>query len=149
LSKVIVIGLDGATFKLIRPWVEQGKLPNFADLMEEGCWGPLNSSLPPLTVPAWQVMFTGKNPGKLGLFGMASRKKDYYSIGGPPVDWEDIYPLWEIAERFTVEASVINVPTTSVPDSGFSGTFIAGTGPMIGKSVNEKLAQPEDLNSWL
>lgn len=149
MSKVIVIGLDGATFELIEPWVEKGKLPNFGLLMEGGAWGPLKSTLPPLTVPAWATMFTGKNPGKLGLFGMASRKKNDYFIGGPPVDWEDIYPIWEIAEKFALEASVINVPTTSVPDTGFSGPFIAGTGPMIGKSESGKLAQPEELNNWL
>ena len=149
MSKVLVIGLDGATFELIEPWVEEGELPTFSRLMSEGSWGALKSTLPPLTVPAWAAMFTGKNPARLGLFGLADRKKGEYSIGGPPLSWEDLHPIWESAERFEREASVISVPTTSVPASGFSGNFVAGTGPMIGKSVNDKLAQPDSLDNWL
>ena len=37
--RVFVIGLDGGTYDLIRPWVEQGKLPTFARLMDGGTWG--------------------------------------------------------------------------------------------------------------
>ena len=34
--KVVVIGLDGATFDLIHPWVKEGHLPTFKRMMEEG-----------------------------------------------------------------------------------------------------------------
>jgi len=40
-SKVIVIGLDGATWDLIKPWADEGKLPTFKKLMKEGAWGEL------------------------------------------------------------------------------------------------------------
>ena len=149
MSKVFVIGLDGATFELIEPWVEEGKLPTFKKLMDEGSWGPLKSTLPPLTVPAWATMFTGKNPGKLGLFGLASRKKEDYSIGGPPLSWDDIYPVWEILERSNSNSTVISVPTTSVPEKDFGGTFVAGTGPMIGKGSEDKIAIPASLDQRL
>ncbi len=32
--RVIVIGLDGATFDLILPWVKEGHLPTFKKVME-------------------------------------------------------------------------------------------------------------------
>ena len=35
-SRLSVIGLDGATFRLIGPWVNEGKLPVLGKLMEEG-----------------------------------------------------------------------------------------------------------------
>lgn len=66
--KVAVIGLDGATFDLLNPWINQGKLPTFKKLMDMGCWGPLESTLPPLSPPAWTSFMTGKNPGKHGIF---------------------------------------------------------------------------------
>lgn len=39
--KVLVIGLDGATWDLIKPWAEEGKLPTFKKLMEGGRGGEL------------------------------------------------------------------------------------------------------------
>ena len=65
---VFMIGWDGATFDLIRPWVAEGKLPNIARLMEKGVHGPRRSTIPPWTFPAWTSFMTGKNPGKHGIF---------------------------------------------------------------------------------
>ena len=49
MSRLLIIGLDGATFDLIHPWAAQGKLPNLQRLMEDGTWAPLESTLPPMT----------------------------------------------------------------------------------------------------
>jgi len=70
---VFVIGLDGATFDLVKPWVEDGKLPTFGKLMRGGVYGELKSVIPPTTIPAWQCFMTGKNPGKLGVFDFTRR----------------------------------------------------------------------------
>ena len=66
--KTIVIGLDGASFDLINPWLRAGKLPNLQSLMDNGVKGRLKSCLPPTTSPNWKCYSTGKNPGKLGMF---------------------------------------------------------------------------------
>lgn len=50
--KVIVIGLDGATFDLIKPWAAEGKLPTLRKLMAEGVHGTLTSTIPFATIPA-------------------------------------------------------------------------------------------------
>ena len=44
--KAFVIGIDGATFNLIKPWAEAGHLPNLARLMATGTHGELMSTLP-------------------------------------------------------------------------------------------------------
>ncbi len=67
-SKVLCIGIDGATWDLIKNWAERGDLPTFKELMEKGAWGVLESSVPPVSFPAWKCFSTGKNPGKLGVF---------------------------------------------------------------------------------
>jgi len=36
--RVLIIGLDGATFDLLNPWMAQGELPNLAALV--ACSGP-------------------------------------------------------------------------------------------------------------
>ena len=62
LRRVLVIGLDGASFDLIHPWIEQGLLPTFKKIIEQGASGPLTTIIPPLTGPAWISFMTGKNP---------------------------------------------------------------------------------------
>ena len=66
--KAIVIGLDGASFELIEPWMEEGVLPNIKKVIAEGVYGDMRSCLPPVTAPNWKCYSTEKNPGKLGIF---------------------------------------------------------------------------------
>jgi predicted AlkP superfamily phosphohydrolase/phosphomutase len=63
-EKVLVIGLDGATFDLMKPWAAEGYLPTLAGLMEEGAHAPLRSVMQPISPQAWSSFLTGKNPGK-------------------------------------------------------------------------------------
>ena len=59
--KLLIIGLDGATFDLIEPWVAEGILPNIGGLMKSGVYGALESTIPPITPNAWSTFMTGKN----------------------------------------------------------------------------------------
>src|SRR5579884_2680133 len=52
------------------------KLPNIKKMYQKGIHGPLRTCHPPITVPAWMVMMTGKNPGKLGIYGFRHRKNN-------------------------------------------------------------------------
>lgn len=67
-ARVLVIGLDAATFRIIDPLLEQGRLPNLGRLMAEGASGPLRSTIPPLSPAAWVSAMTGRNPGRHGVF---------------------------------------------------------------------------------
>lgn len=67
-NKVLVLGLDGATFDLIKPWAAAGYLPTLKRLMEEGAHGSLRSTTPPMTGQAWTSFATGVNPGKHRLY---------------------------------------------------------------------------------
>jgi predicted AlkP superfamily phosphohydrolase/phosphomutase len=71
-GKLIIIGIDAGTFKLIKPWVEEGELPTLAKLMNEGVYGILESTVPPITSPAWPSFMTGCNPGKHGIPGFVN-----------------------------------------------------------------------------
>lgn len=66
---MIILGLDGATFNLIEPWVEDGELPNFARLLDESVSGDLESTVPEITVPAWPAFATGQTPPELDMYG--------------------------------------------------------------------------------
>jgi predicted AlkP superfamily phosphohydrolase/phosphomutase len=71
--KVIVIGLDCATPQLLFD-AYRADLPNISRMMEQGTWGKMESTVPPITVPAWMSMMTSKDPGALGVYGFRSRK---------------------------------------------------------------------------
>jgi len=62
-GRVLIIGLDGATFDLIEPWAEAGHLPHLARLMVEGTWGRMQSTVPAHSAPAWVTFATGSLPG--------------------------------------------------------------------------------------
>jgi len=66
--KLVLLGLDGADWKILNPLIGEGCLPNFKRVMENGSYARLSSTIPPLTPPAWTSIFTGVNPGKHGIF---------------------------------------------------------------------------------
>ena len=78
LRKVLVIGLDCAPPELIFHRFRDD-LPTIRHLMQTGVYGPLNSTIPPITVPAWMSMMTGKDPGTLGFYGLRNRADYSYT----------------------------------------------------------------------
>lgn len=114
--KVVVIGLDGATFDLIKPWVDEGKLPNLAHLIKNGVWGNLRSVIPTTSAPAWVSFMTGKNPGKHGIFDFVAHPN---TSGGKSclissLSFKD-KTLWEILSLHGKRVGVVNVPITYPP----------------------------------
>lgn len=68
MNKILVIGLDGATWDVIKPLADEGKLPAVGELMESGVWGELESTIPLITVPVWFSRDMGVNPDRIGVF---------------------------------------------------------------------------------
>ncbi len=114
IPKVIVIGLDGATWDLIKPWADEGKLPTFKYLMKNYAWGVLESTDPPITFPAWATLFSGKNPAKLGVYSFIQIdvKRRKFKIN-TPYSFKDM-PIWEILSAYGYKSVIINVPTARV-----------------------------------
>ena len=77
MTRLLVIGLDCATPQLVfDAWRKD--LPTFDRLMGEGIYGELESTIPPITVPAWTAMLSSKDPGQLGFYGFRNRKSRGY-----------------------------------------------------------------------
>lgn len=66
-NRVMIIGIDGATWRILRPMMDAGRLPNIERLYSEGASGTLISTIPPLTPAAFASFHTGVNPGKHGI----------------------------------------------------------------------------------
>jgi len=65
--KVLFIGIDGATWDIILPMVNNGELPNLEKLMRGGSYGVLNSMEPMSSPLLWTTMVTGKAPKEHGI----------------------------------------------------------------------------------
>ena len=70
--KIVVIGLDGATFDIIDPLIQAGRLPHLKSLLQSGTRAVLNSTTPPITGCAWVTMMTGISPGGHGIYGFTN-----------------------------------------------------------------------------
>lgn len=123
--KVFVIGLDGATFDLIEPWVKEGKLPNLAKIMKEGVHGELESTIPPITQVACSSFMTGMNPGKHGIFRFVEGR--YQSHRLRPVNRSSLRarPFWSILSESGKRVGLINVPITYPPEE-INGFIVSG-----------------------
>lgn len=139
-KKVVVIGLDGATFDLLDLWLTE--MPFLRQLISGGVSGRLRSVVPPITAPAWASFMTGANPGKHGVFSF---------IGGNPfgqqpdtwVDstWIDGPTIWDALSRHGLMTGVIDLPMTYPPRplSGFMVCKLADWGPMAATTYPSSL----------
>src|SRR5205807_10665929 len=75
-NKLLVIGLDGASFNVLDPLIEKGYLPNLSRLISAGSRADLETTFPPITAVAWSSFMTGKNPGKHGIFEFVRRERN-------------------------------------------------------------------------
>jgi len=68
MSKALMIGLDGATFSILKPLMEEGVMPFLKQFVAAGVHGDLMSTRNPLTPPAWVSMITGRSPHVHGIY---------------------------------------------------------------------------------
>jgi len=135
-EKVVVIGLDGATWNLLDPWLSQGKLPTFGRLIKSGIKATLKSTIPSTTCPALPSLFTGVNPGNTGIFS-------FTKPNGSPINSTDIkYPtIWNILDRYNYSSCVVDIRMTFPPEK-LNGIMICGS-PI--PSYQSNYTYPEDL----
>ena len=126
MTRVLVIGLDGATWDLINPLAYKGVLPTFKKLMENGVWGVLKSCIPPITIPAWACMMTGKNPGKIGTIHFLMRAEDSYEFKPVKLHLESLNPIWKLLNSYGRKVNLFYVPSIIPKLSEFNGMYVPG-----------------------
>lgn len=67
-DRLLILGLDGATWTVLDPFRERGRLPNLDALLKRSAYGTLRSTVPPVTSAAWATMQTGCNPPRHGVY---------------------------------------------------------------------------------
>ncbi len=123
--KLLIIGLDGATWTLLGPWIEKGQLPNLARLVRQGAWGNLRTTIPPVSASAWVSFATGCNPGQHGAFDFVFPKPGSYDIGVVNVMVRAAPPFWKVIEQAGGQVGLASVPIT-FPPQPVSGWTVCG-----------------------
>jgi len=148
VRQVVVVGLDGQDHDLTNRFLEEGILPNFARLREQGSYVPLQSSYPSESPVAWSCFQTGCNPGRHRVFDfLVPSRKSYlpelcsakvtaparslklgkyrFPIGKPTVDLgRKSKSFWKILGEHGIFSTVIRVPITFPPEK-FRGVSLA------------------------
>ena len=145
VPKVVVIGLDAATWTLIRPWMAEGKMPNLAKLMKAGVSGTLESILPPITPPAWTSFMTGKNPGKHGIFNFVETEHGGYAMNYANATSRRSPTVWKLLNDAGYSVGTMNIPFTYPPEP-LNGFQISG---MDTPSETSPFIHPPELREEL
>jgi len=140
IRRLVVVGLDGQDPRLTDRFLEEGKLPNFRKLAEQGCYRRIASTYPSVSPVAWSSFATGTHPAKHNIFDFLDRDRRTYlpilsstKIGkiekflriGPfkiPLQKPELTllrkskPFWTILGEANVWSTVLRVPITFPPD---------------------------------
>ena len=114
--KVAVFGLDGITFDLLQPWLDEGKLPNLARLIAEGASGPLRTTIPPVSASAWASFATGTNPGKHGMIDFTYPDPTGHRVKVSNSHSRTAPATWEIAGEAGRQVGIVSLPMTHPPE---------------------------------
>ncbi|MBI5569211.1 MAG: adenylyl-sulfate kinase [Desulfomonile tiedjei] len=123
--RVAVIGLDGVPPSLVFGSAGED-LVNLRALMDHGLWGPLRSTDPPITVPAWASITTGRDPGELGMYGFRNRLGyDYREMTTFNASHVQAPRCWDYVEEAGGSSIVVALPQT-YPPRPHQGITVAG-----------------------
>jgi predicted AlkP superfamily phosphohydrolase/phosphomutase len=124
--RTLLIGLDGATFTVLDPLMEQGVMPFLKSFYAEGVRAGLRTIVPPLTPPAWTSLMTGRTPGQHGVF-------DFFRMESPTsrhirfFNSNDVQceTIWSLASAQGRRVTAVNYPAM-FPPPHISGYVVPG-----------------------
>ena len=142
-NKVLVIGLDCAAPQLVfDQWIDD--LPNLRKLTREGVYGELESTIPPITVPAWTCMMTSKDPGQLGFYGFRNRARyDYDGYAFATASLIKEPTVWDILSRNNKKVILLGVPQT-YPPKRVNGYMVTS---FLTPSIESQYTYPNDFRN--
>lgn len=117
--KVIVIGVNGMEWDILRPLLLEGKLPNLASLIKRGVYGKLRTVSAPNCPRVYSTISTSTRPDEHGVTG--------FIVGGITANSGMLKeePIWSILSRHNISVGMANVPAT-FPAMAVNGYMVTG-----------------------
>lgn len=127
MNKVLMIGLDGATFSLLNPLMEDGIMPFLRQFLKEGASGDLMSTPNPVTPPGWISMITGRSPDAHGIHDFLYPEPVGEQIFLKVNDFRNIRceTVWSMANRYGKRVTTLNF-ICMAPPPPLEGYSISG-----------------------
>jgi predicted AlkP superfamily phosphohydrolase/phosphomutase len=113
-GRALVIGIDGAEPRIVRPMLKQGRLPHLGAIASVGVFAPLRAHAPISSPRIWTSMATGKLPEKHGIVGFAyprDGEQHLYTSAD-----RRVHALWNIASDAGLTVAVVNWWSTYPPE---------------------------------
>ena len=143
LRPVLVLALDGATFEVIGPLAEAGRLPHLAAWMKAGRAAPLPSTAPPVTFPAWSSFMTGLPPGEHGIFDFTQKLPGEYRLRFVNATDRPAPTLFRRVCDAGGRVLVLGLPATHPPEP-VDGLLVCGFEAPVASGTDAKSASDPD-----
>lgn len=126
--RLILVGMDAVSPKLVQRFASEGVLPNISRLMGQGAFAPAVPCIPVYTPTNWATLCTGSWPGTHGAVGWTEHSLPE-ALGREPLSTFDsraitAETIWEAAERAGLVSLCIAYPA-SFPRRTRSGFVVA------------------------
>lgn len=141
-AELLILGLDGATWEVIDALGPS--LPNLYRLRQNGAWARLNSTTPPMTLPAWSSILTGCGPGTHGIPDFTRRIPGTYHLEFLNSSHRKVPTIHQLLSQKGQRVASIAVPTTW-PPSPLNGVMISGFDSPIATTVAPAHCEPRSL----
>lgn len=140
-KRVLILGLDCAEPSLVFAKYRD-EMPNLKRLAAQGAWGEIESTTPPITVPAWMCSMTSKDPGQLGVYGFRNRADYSYEKMTTANARAFTDPtVWDHLGKIGKQSFLIGVPP-SFPPKPINGGMV---GCFLSPNTQSKFTYPENL----
>jgi predicted AlkP superfamily phosphohydrolase/phosphomutase len=137
--RVIVVGVNGMEWDIIRPLLLKGELHNFAEVLSRGVYGKMRTLSAPNCPKVYSSIATSTPPEENGITGFVVAGKT------ASTDMLKREPLWSILSKHGVTVGMANVPATFpvTPLNGYmiSGMLTRGKGCEDGILCSPKLSE--------
>jgi predicted AlkP superfamily phosphohydrolase/phosphomutase len=144
--RLLVIGLDGASWDILDPLIEEGVLCNLKELRQKGISKVLRSNFPPVTASAWMSIATGKTPGETGVFDfwVLNDRGDWRLRPVTSSDYQAHGAVWDHLAASGRKVAVVNYPML-YPVYPIKGIMISGLGAPAGGNIFYPADLKDDL----
>lgn len=106
-NKVLLLGWDGADWKIIGPLLAKGQMPSLQRLIKKGVYGNMSTMNPPYSPMLWSSVATGKTPDKHGVLGFLELQPDQKGIRPVSVESRKSRAIWNILHNQGMKSNLV------------------------------------------
>jgi predicted AlkP superfamily phosphohydrolase/phosphomutase len=145
--RLVIVGVDGAAWDFVAPWIDADLLPTLASLRARSCFGRARSTTPAVTFPAWTSFATACEPQEHGIFDFSLRTG--YGMRFVSAADRAAPSIWKRLADAGQRVCVYNLPASFPPEPLPGGVFISGFDTPVATAIDPSFVHPRELHAEL